>query len=150
MLQQRVDQHGQQRAVWHHPHQVRGHRGARICQVTNIFNILLQVTAAATLSVSPRHASLFQNVPGDRADRRGARPHPAARGALLLRPQGQRGQADELPAEPELAAASLSPAGLHTQFSVFKVEFLTKSSRETNCESNGRQKPNRYIHNVSF
>ena len=55
MLQQRVDQHGQQRAVWHHPHQVRGHRGARICQVTNIFNILLQVTAAATLSVSPRH-----------------------------------------------------------------------------------------------
>ena len=95
MLQQRVDQHGQQRAVWHHPHQVRGHRGARICQVTNIFDILLQVTAAATLPVSPRHASLLQNVPGDRADRRGTRPHPAARGALLLRPQGQRGQAHE-------------------------------------------------------
>ena len=38
----------------------------------------------------------LQNVPGHRADRRRARPHLAPRGALILRAQGQRGQAPQL------------------------------------------------------
>lgn len=39
---------------------------------------------------------LLQNVPGHRADWRRARPHPAPRGAIILRAQGKCGQAPQL------------------------------------------------------
>ena len=50
------------------------------------------------LNLNSKQSSFRQNVPGYRADRSRPRTHPAPRGPLLLRPEGQRGQADELSA----------------------------------------------------
>ena len=78
---------------------------------------------------------MFQNVPGNRPDRGRPRPRPPPRGPVLLRAPGERGQVDELPAEPELAAVpllSLRPASTLRQLLQFlKLDFLTKSTRKS-------------------
>ena len=106
-MQQRPYQHGQFCLVRDHPHQVRGHCGAGLRQVTDIFHILFQVKSINPVLMKDNNClHLSQNVPGYRADRGCPWPHPTARRPLLLRPKGERGQTDELPAE--LATAFLS------------------------------------------
>ena len=106
-MQQCPHQHGKFSLVRDHPHQVWGHCGAGLRQVTDIFHILFQVKSInAVLMKDNNFLHLSQNVPGYRADRGCPWPHPAACRPVLLRPKGERGQTDELPAE--LATAFLS------------------------------------------
>ena len=73
---------------------------------------------------------LLQNVPGHRADRRRARPHPAPRGALLLRAQGKRGQ------DPQLRLRA-------------RRELASSWARECKASVNSKANPSQYVRAAS-